>query len=545
MAFSGPLPAKLMRPDRRPAVSRAAGSLWAGLAATALVLLAPAASSRAQAEASPPQYVATPIPAGQIEAAIASLDATAADIMARSRIPGLAIAVVRDGQLVYAKGFGVRKAGEPAAVDPDTVFQIASLSKSIAATVVAHQVGAGVVTWDTPLVRHLPWFRLSDPWVSTHVTIADMFSHRSGLPDHAGDHLEELGFDRRAILERLRLLALSPFRSTYAYTNFGLTAGAEAVAVASGKSWAALCEETLYRPLEMASTSSRFADFERRPNRAVLHVQIDGAYVPKFIRQPDAQSPAGGVSSSVTDLARWMSLVLADGTYAGRTLIPEAALLPAARAEIVSAPSGAMDARPSFYGYGMGVGITSSGRVTLDHSGAFSSGAATNYRMLPSQKLGIVVLTNAEPTGAAEAVSADFMDRVETGRVSRDWYAAYHPLLAQLNAPAGSLSGKTAPSDPAASAPLDRLVGTYVSPYYGRATIARAGAGLALTFGPARVRYALSHWDGNTFAFMPSSENETTGSRAALVFTTGPKGKVQAFHIDYLDEPGQGRFVRQ
>lgn len=515
------------------------------MAAAALCLLPLAAATRAHAETSPPQYVASSIPDGQIAAAIASLDATAADILQRSGIPGMAIAVVRDGKVVYAKGFGVRKVGDPAPVDADTVFQIASLSKSVAATVVARQVGAGVVTWETPLIRHLPWFRLSDPWVSAHVTIADMFSHRSGLPDHAGDHLEELGFDRRAILERLRLVPLSPFRSTYAYTNFGLTAGAEAVAVASGKSWEALSDAVLYTPLGMASTSSRLADFERRPNRALLHVKIGESYQPKFVRRPDAQAPAGGVSSSVNDLARWMTLVLANGSYEGQTLIPEAALLPAARAEIISSPSAALDARPSMYGYGIGVGITSSGRVSLDHSGAFSSGAATSYRMLPSQKLGIVVLTNAEPTGAPEAVGADFMDRVETGRVSRDWYAAYHPLLAALNAPAGSLAGKTAPAAPQASAPVARLVGTYASPYYGRATITRVGDGLELTLGPARLRYALSHWDGNIFAFAPSGENEAPGSRAALTFTTGRRGKVRDFRIDYLDEAGQSRFVRR
>lgn len=527
-----------------PQFGFAARAAWR-LGATALCLLAPATASRTHAETSPPQYVATAIPDGQVEAAIASLDATAAEVVRRSGIPGMAIAVVRDGKLVYAKGFGVRTVGDPARVDADTVFQIASLSKSVAATVVARQVGAGVVTWDTPLVRHLPWFRLSDPWVSTHVTIADMFSHRSGLPDHAGDHLEELGFDRRAILERLRLVPLSPFRSTYAYTNFGLTAGAEAVAVASGQSWEDLSDAVLYQPLGMASTSSRLADFERRPNRALLHVKSGESYQPKFVRHPDAQSPAGGVSSSVHDLARWMTLVLADGRFDGRQIIPEAALLPAARAEIISSPSAAMDARPSMYGYGIGVGITSSGRVSLDHSGAFSSGAATTYRMLPSQKLGIVILTNAEPTGAPEAVAADFMDRVETGRVTRDWYAAYHPLMAQINAPAGSLAGKSAPRTPQASAPLARLVGTYANGYYGRATITRAGDGLELTLGPARVRYALSHWDGDTFAFTPSGENETSGSRAALAFTIGRRGQARDFRIDYLDEPGLSRFVRQ
>ena len=100
---------------------------------------------------------------------------------------------------------------------------------------VAHQVGANAIGWDTPIVSKLPWFALSDPAVTKMVTVGDMFSHRSGLPDHAGDMLEDLGYDRRYVLERLRQLPLDPFRISYAYTNFGLTAGAEAVAVGRGQ----------------------------------------------------------------------------------------------------------------------------------------------------------------------------------------------------------------------------------------------------------------------------------------------------------------------
>src|SRR5438552_7036918 len=125
---------------------------------------------------------------------------------------------------------------------------------------------AGVVKWDTPVVKHLSWFVLGDDWITQHVTIADMYAHRSGLPDHAGDDLEDLGYDRGQVLERLRFLPLHSFRGDYAYTNFGVTAAAESVAAAAGADWASLSEEAIYRPLEMTSTSSRFSDFERQPN---------------------------------------------------------------------------------------------------------------------------------------------------------------------------------------------------------------------------------------------------------------------------------------
>ena len=209
----------------------------------------------------------------------------------------MAVAIVHGGKTVYAKGFGVKDTSKGDAadnkVDADTVFQLASMSKSVGATVVAHEVTSNVVSWDTPVVSKLPWFALSDPYVTSHVTIADLYSHRSGLPDHAGDQLEDLDYDRRQTLERMRHLPLAPFRISYAYTNFGLTAAAEAVAAAAGKSWEDLSDEVLYHPLGMASTSSRFADFVARPNHAVNHVKVGDKWEPRFQRDPDP-AVAGG-----------------------------------------------------------------------------------------------------------------------------------------------------------------------------------------------------------------------------------------------------------
>src|SRR6185312_9574369 len=135
-----------------------------------------------------------------------------------------------------------------------------------------------------------------DPYVGSHVTIGDMYAHRSGLYEHAGDELEEIGYDRAAIIERLREIPLEPFRTTYHYGNFDITTAAESVAQAAGEDWADLSERLLYEPLGMNSTSSRFADLEDRDDRALGHVEVDGEWIVNpDQRQPDAQSPAGGV----------------------------------------------------------------------------------------------------------------------------------------------------------------------------------------------------------------------------------------------------------
>lgn len=162
-------------------------------------------------DASPGLDAGVPIPDGQIDDAVGKLDGLANDLMASSGVPGMAVAVVHGGKTVYAKGFGVRELGKSATVDADTVFQLASVSKSVGATVVAHEVGIGTVDWDTPVISKLPGFALADPWVTDHLTISDLYTHRSGLPDHAGDGLEDLGYNRAQVLEKLRQLPLNPF----------------------------------------------------------------------------------------------------------------------------------------------------------------------------------------------------------------------------------------------------------------------------------------------------------------------------------------------
>ncbi|MEQ8347226.1 MAG: serine hydrolase [Sneathiellaceae bacterium] len=515
-------------------------------AATLLAALPPAraAGPAIQADGPPAQTVGIAVPAGRIDAALGRLDDLVAAILDRSKVPGLAVAVVRDGRTVYAKGFGVRRVGAPETVDSETVFQIASLSKAVGATVVAAQVTAGQVAWDMPVTTALPWFALADPWVTRHVTVGDLYAHRSGLPDHAGDDLEDLGFGRQAILERLRLLPLAPFRASYAYTNFGLTAAAEAVAAASGMDWATLSETALYAPLGMTRTSSRFADFAGRDNRADGHTLTPEGFRPLFVRQPDAQSPAGGVSASVRDMATWMSLVLQGGEAGGRQLIDTQALLPAITAEVIASPTPAATARTELYGFGFGVGSDPSGRTVLTHSGGFYQGTGTNFLMIPSLGLGIVVLSNGSPVGAVEALGREFADLVQYGEITRDWYAGYNPRIMPMSAPAGSLADMAAPASPAPPLPLADYAGDYENAYFGTLQVVEQDGGLAAILGPKGMTFPLRHWDGNRFAFVPAGENAPLGSLSAVDFGQDAAGRIASVTVEHLNAAGQGRFLR-
>jgi CubicO group peptidase (beta-lactamase class C family) len=194
----------------------------------------------------------------RVALAVERAPALARQILERTGVPGMSVAIVSGDAAVYLAGFGVRQLGGAAPVDADTVFQIGSLAKPIAATVVAAVVGDGTVEWTSRMASVAPTFALWDAWPTQQVTIADLFAHRSGLPDHAGDWLEMLGFERADILHRLRYLEPEySFRAGYAYTNFGLTAAAVAVANAAGASWEDLSLARLYAPLGMAHTPAR------------------------------------------------------------------------------------------------------------------------------------------------------------------------------------------------------------------------------------------------------------------------------------------------
>ncbi|MDR5741075.1 MULTISPECIES: serine hydrolase [unclassified Caballeronia] len=478
-----------------------------------------------------------PVPDARIDAAIAQLDALANTLMTNTGVPGMSVAVVRNLKTVYAKGFGTRLIGSGLPVDPDTVFQLASLSKPVGSMVVAHQVGIGAIRWDTPVQANLPWFALSNPDTTAAVTVGDMYAHRSGLPDHAGDLLEDMGFDQRSVLERLRYLPLTPFRRSYAYTNFGLTAGALSVAAAAGIDWATLSERTLYQPLGMTSTSSRYADFVARANRATGHVKRNGQWVVGLGSMPDAQSPAGGVSSSANDMARWLAMMLGNGMFNGAGIVDANALSAAISPQSQTQPAG--NGQPaSYYGFGFNVGTSAAGRATYSHSGAFFAGAATNFVVVPSTGCAIVALTNGFPVGVPETLTAQFFDLVQFGSIQRDWFTLASHAFADQTKPSGSLVGVSPPASPLPARSLSTYTGAYNNDYHGPIQISDAGGTLVLTIGATPLRLPLSHWDGDTFTFTLTNENAAPGTISKVSFLS------DQVTIEYYDAEGLGTFSR-
>jgi len=482
-----------------------------------------------------------------IDKATAALDRIVENAMTKTGMPGVAVGVVYKDKVIYAKGFGLREIGKPGAIDADTLFMLASVSKPIASTIVAKLVGDGVVKWDDAAKMHNPAFALNDPYVTEQATIADLMSHRSGLRTGSGDLLEDLGFDRDYILSHIDQQPLDPFRSTYHYSNFGYTAGGIAAAVAAGKTWEDLADEALFKSAGMTTASYRHAHYLADEDRAHIHARLaDGSWAAKYDRDPDAEAPAGGASASLNDMLRFIRLQLGGGTLDGKEIVKADALAPPHVPQVIPGPPREPAARAGFYGFGWNVGYDDEGRARISHSGAFDLGVATYIAFMPGEDLGLVVLTNGRPIGVAEAVAAGFIDVAQNGKETVDWVGFMGGIFEQMDAAdAPEVDYVDVPANPKPARDLAAYAGSYGNSYYGPLTVSGDGDKLSMSMGPqgAPKTFALSHFDGDTFSFETIGEN--ANGLAGAIFTLGDDGHASKVVLDYYDRTGLGTFVRE
>ncbi len=494
----------------------------------------------ARAQTSQPQ-----VTQDQVQAALPELEKFIQDAQMKTGVPGVSVAIVYQDKVMYLKGFGVREVGKTDAVNEDTVFQIASLSKPVGSTVVAALVGEGVVAWDSKISDLDPSFALFEPYPTSQVTIQDLYSHRSGLPGNAGNELESIGFTRAEILHRLRYMPpASSFRSAYSYSNFGMTAGGVAAAKPTGKSWEEVSKEKLYAPLGMTHTTSVHAEFLQETNVAKLHTKPEGKWEALVTREPDAQSPAGGVSSTARDMAQWLKLVIGNGKFDGKQLI-QADALRASHQPVIHSSTNVNTGLPNFYGMGWNLTYDAAGRAIWAHAGAFSVGARTVVTVYPNDQLGIVVLSNAFPTGLPEAVSATFFDLVHDGKPQKDYLTIWENLFGSFFGSAIEQAIQTYAKPPSPLFPAQpdaAYVGTYANDYLGAAHLVKGKEGLVLQVGPTKMEIPLKHWNRDVFlAYMTP---EIPNYPNLVSFTIGAEGKALEMLVEALDTNGQGLLPR-
>lgn len=464
----------------------------------------------------------------------AALRAYAEQALKDWRVPGMAVAVVRDDTVVLAEGYGVRRLGEAAPVDADTVFAIGSNTKAFTAALVAVEVDAGRMAWDAPVVRYLPDFQLSDPWVAREVTIRDFLVHRVGLS--RGDMLwHGSGLERAEIVRRLRWLPQRlPFRSRYDYNNLGYVVVGQALAAATGQSWDDLVRARLFQPLGMDRSSTSVAALEGLDDVAAPHWIADGAATAIPRMNLDNLGPAGSINSSAADMARWLRFQLADGRIDGRVAAPARALR-VTRSAQVTTPTAQDDLFPSthFNAYGMGwAQFDYHGRLVLQHTGGVD-GMQSEMVLVPEEGLGFVILTNAEGHDLSRAMLYRLLD-LYLGAPTRDWSALLH---ARFHAEDEDEAEAAAPPPTIGPArPLQDYVGTYADPLYGEIQVTRAGDGLTLTFGPLHRLTLAPH---SRDAFKGRWNHPRLGG-STVVFSQDGDGAVERLRLGAV-----GTFVRR
>lgn len=478
----------------------------------AILLLPPLASASAQA------------------APLSGLDQYVERAIAQWEVPGLAIAVVKDGRVVHSRGYGVLTLGKPERVNENTIFGIGSTTKAFTSAALAMLVDEGKVRWDDKVVDHLKDFRLYDSYASANITIRDLLSHTSGLA--AGDRMwYNRRFDRAEVVRRVRYQEpVSSFRQEYHYSNTMFTAAGLVVDAASGRSWDDFIKERIFRPLGMTRSSTTVIGLESVDNVATLHTAGTGkpVVIPRW--NQDNIGPAGSINSSVVDLAKWVRLQLARGTFDGRSLISPARFNDMHNAQTVIRGAGTSVEEPAqFSAYGLGWQLRDyHGRKLVSHGGG-GAGVSAQVALVPQENLGVVVLTNLDYHSLPIALVYHVIDQY-LGLPSRDWSARYlanRDSSAQRTARAEQQARAARARNTKPSLALDAYVGKYWHPYYDTVTVRREGDQLRLRFVDV-LEGPLEHWQYDAF------RADWTHPRFRSVFVNfeiGLTGDVRAIRI--------------
>jgi len=465
------------------------------------------------------------------------IDANAKKVMTDWNVPGMAIAIVKDDKVVFAKGYGVRELGKPEPVDENTLFAIASNSKAFTTASLAILVDEKKLNWNDKVIKYLPDLQMYDPYVTSELTIRDIISHRSGLATFSGDLLwYETTYSPDEILRRVRYLKpASSFRSAYGYQNLMFIAAGRVIEKVSGKPWAQFVKERILVPLGMNRTTTSIRDL--KDNVAMPHNESGGKLRVLPHGSVDNADSAAALNSSVAELAKWVRLQLGRGTSDGKQIFSEQRSWEMWQPNIMSqiSPAGAKNLPTRhFNAYGMGWGLMDyQGRKVISHSGGLD-GMLSYTMLIPEENVGFVVLTNCEAP-AFQIMVYKMLDTF-TGAPNRDWSAEIK-LRTEAGKKADEEGIKKADAarltDTKPTLALSGYAGTYTSQLYGDVRVAEENGKLVMRMTPAPNFVAdLEHWQNDTFQIKWRPSVAYNFPRGFVTFTIDKDGKTDMLKID-------------
>lgn len=428
-------------------------------------------------------------------------------------VPGMAVAVVKDGQVVLSKGYGVKKLGEKGPVDENTQFAIASNSKAFVASCIARLVEEGKLSWKDKVKDYLPYFSLyDDEYISSMVTVEDLLCHRVGLGTFSGDVIwYKSDKTPEDIVRRANFVPEAfEFRDGYGYSNLMFIAAGEVIRAVTGNSWEDYVFTNILEPLKMENTVISVKDLNA--NNATPHKPtLENGTIPIKWASWDNSSAAGGIISSASDMAKWMRMNLNGGEWEGNTYLnKEQQNLLWTPHNSFKLSEGAKQSIPGrhFSGYGLGWGLMDyHGNLAVSHGGGYD-GMYSRVMMVPDMNLGVVVLTNT-----MEGVStplAYYIVNQFLKKDMRDWSAEYLERARSRNGHRDDVAARKAARKMDTETTVDRasMLGTYNDPMYGDIIVSEENGQLRLSFQDApNLGATLSHWHYDTYEILWDEEH--------------------------------------
>jgi len=473
----------------------------------------------------------TPL-AGQAKPDWAAFDKYVAKAAADWRIPALAIAVVKDDSVLFAKGYGVLEKGKSQPANEHTRFAIGSTTKAMTSASLAMLVDEGKLKLDDPVTKYIPELQLYDPWVTRELTIRDLLTHRSGLPGTDLFWASGWRYSQADIIRRLRYIQpTASFRSEWQYHNVMYALNGVIIERVSGMPWEQFVRTRLFAPLGMNETEPLVSMIMGKPNVAVPHALVNDSVIVVPVRSTDGVASAGSVWSSVSDMAKWMRFVIDSGRVGNKRLIQQKTfaelVTPQIEAPMEEYPALQL-AKPDFFSYGLGWFIQDyRGQQVWMHTGSIN-GLCAIIGIEPNKRLGVYVLENLDHAELRHGLMYSVFDLYENG-ARRDWSTDLKPIFAR---PPRANVAQSARATSSPSLPLERYVGTYVDSAYGdvRVTFENGALQAAIVTDPAAPLEAMSFEAFRTkpsggarptvLTFLPDGSGGVTGVRVFnIVFT--------------------------